>query len=137
MMATQTLDAMAGLLADLDRLGPHMAAVGELCCAAVEYRRWGTSMQLSIHDLTREEFDSHEGEETHFPETADRPREWWAKTVRIWQGDVDVERQPKTEGHIWMTLFTEEPPAAVFDDRNDDTASDPVQTGGHARNVIG
>lgn len=109
-MNTESLDAMTDFLIALDKLGPHMEAVGKLCCAAVEHRRWGTSMSLAIHNLTREEFDSHEGQETHYPVTSERPREWWSKEVEVWKGEVDLDREPRVEGRIWMTLYTDEPP---------------------------
>lgn len=105
-MNVESLDAMTDFLIALDKLGPHMEAVGRLTCAAVEMRRWGVSMDLHIYSLTREEFDSFEGEEKMLFRGEDKAKTpFWSKSVEYYHGGYTSEAG--VEGRVMLTLFTD------------------------------
>lgn len=94
MAATAKIDALETLVSALDEIGA----------------RWGVSLELRAHNLTRAEFDSFDGDETHFPPTDERTNPFWSKRVTVYKGAVDLDRTPMVEGGVTFQLFTDEPP---------------------------
>lgn len=111
-MSVESIDAMTDFLISLDRLGPHMEAIGKLACAAVELQRWGTTIDLTVHGCTRDEIDSFEGDETYFAPAEDRRRPFWRKRVLLYDGGYDHEHG--VEGSVTLTLMTNDEPVPDY-----------------------
>lgn len=130
--AMAKIDAMAGFLAALDSLGEPFVAVGKLACTAVELRRWGVTMKLDLQNLTREEYDASDGEETYFAPTPERAHPFWTKTVTLWQGE-GYDQARGVEGNVLLTLYTRQPPVNEDeDDPNEGLDFDPTLYGNGA-----
>lgn len=99
----QKVDAMADFLAALDELGPRMSAIDQLCAAAVELERSDRFIDLEIQGLSREEYDSFDGEDRHFPPNKDRSNPFWSKRMELRPYDAG-------ESAIVLTLYTDLPP---------------------------
>lgn len=105
--AMEKVDVMAAFFAALADLGPHMEAVGRLCSTAVGLQRWGTSMDLQVHGLTRDEYDGFDGEDRYFAPTEQRANPFWSKKVTVYNGATDLDVDPTCEGGITFTLYTD------------------------------
>lgn len=79
-------------------IAPRAHATMLLCETAMKLAAYGRTMNLSVHCLSRGEFDSFDCDETrHVSDDGDR--EWWSKNVRLHDGI----------GRVMLYLYTDEP----------------------------
>jgi hypothetical protein len=60
----------------------------------------GGHVNITVHDLTRYDFDRISGDEQHFPADGERP-EFWSRNGFEWRNDRHV---------VYVRYFTNEPP---------------------------
>lgn len=87
------------LRAQVADIAPRARAVATLCETAMRLAAYGRSMNLSVHNLSRGEFDAHDGIERRC-ESEDGEREWWSKNVRLHDG----------VGYVEFYLYTDDAP---------------------------
>lgn len=87
----------------------RVEAVEKMCAVAMDLIGEGRAMELSVHEVPRDVFDSFDGSERSYPEENGH-HAFWTKEVRL----LDAL------GQIGVRLFTAEAPATFTSVRDRD-----------------